>query len=66
MAVWVRIPKLPRALCNDQFLTRIGASLGTMLKIDKLITLHERGRYAHICVELDLDKQFASHIVIRV
>lgn len=62
VAVWIRIPKLPVELCNDKLLTRIGNTLGTMLKIDKLTSLHQRGKFARICVELDLDKALASHI----
>lgn len=30
--------------------------LGTMLKIDKLTSIHSRGHFAQICVEIDLDK----------
>lgn len=61
IAVWIRIPKLPMEMCNDKFLTRLGATLGTMLKIDKLTSLHSRGKFARICVELDLEKPLASH-----
>ena len=65
IAVWIRIPKLPSELCNDVFLKRIGSTLGTMLKVDKLTSIHDRGKFARICVELDLVKPFVSHIVIR-
>lgn len=65
VAVWIRIPKLSVELCNDQLLGRIGATLGTMLRIVKLTSLYSRGKYARICVELDLDKPLASHINIR-
>lgn len=36
-----------------------------MLKVDRLTSIHDRGKFACICVELDLDKQLSSHIVIR-
>lgn len=65
IAVWIHISKLPIELCNERFLRRIGSSLGTMLKVDKLTSLHSRGKFTRICVELDLGKQLASHIVIR-
>lgn len=41
--VWVRIPRLPIELYNKMFLERMGASLGTMLKIDRLTSIHSRG-----------------------
>lgn len=63
--MWVRIPRLPIELCNDKFLTRVGNALGTMLKVDRLTSLHERGKFAHICVELDLDEPLDSHISVR-
>jgi hypothetical protein len=65
VAVWIRIPRLPLELYNAQFLWRIGSTLGTMLKIDRLTSIHSRGQYARICVEIDLDKILAPHIVIR-
>lgn len=65
VAVWIRIPKHPIELCNDKFLWRIGSKLCTMLKVAKLTSIHDCGKFATICVELDLDKQLESHIVIR-
>lgn len=65
VAVWIRIPKLPIELYNDTFLRRIGMQLGNFLKVDRLTSIHSRGKYARICVELDLDNPLESHIVIR-
>jgi hypothetical protein len=65
VVVWIRIPKLPIELCNHRFLWRIGSTLGTMLKVDRLTSIHSRGKFARICVELDLEKQLASHIMLR-
>lgn len=65
IAVWIRIPRLPLELYNARFLWRIGSSLGTMLKIDKLTSIHSRGQFAHICVEMDLEKPLVPFIMIR-
>jgi hypothetical protein len=65
VVVWIRIPKLPLELYNAQFLWRIGSALGNMLKIDQITSIHSRGKYARICVEIDLDKPLAPHIIIR-
>lgn len=61
IAVWVRIPKLPIELCNDQFLRRVGSTLGTMLKVDQKISLQDRGKFTRFCVELDLNKPLYLH-----
>lgn len=34
IVVQIRIPMLPLELCNDQFLKRVGSTLGAILKID--------------------------------
>lgn len=65
VAVWLRIPKLPLELYSTPFLNRIGSSLGTMLKIDKMTSIHSDGKYARICVELDLSKPLVPHIEVR-
>ncbi|RZB91318.1 hypothetical protein D0Y65_023648 [Glycine soja] len=35
---------------------RIFSNLGKFLKVDKLMLIHLRGKFARICVELDLEK----------
>ena len=57
VVVWVRIPNLLAELYNQKFLWRVGSKLGTMLKIDNLTSIHSRGRFATICVELDLRRE---------
>lgn len=36
-----------------------------MLKVDRLTSIHSRGQYARICVEVDLDRPLKSFIEIR-
>lgn len=65
VAVWVRVPELPLELYNDIFLKRLGASLGTMLKIDRLTSVHSRGQFARLCVEIDLAKPVVPQVMVR-
>lgn len=65
VAVWVRIPELPLELYNDKFLKRVGASLGVMLKIDRLTSIHSRGQFARLCMELDLEKPVVPQVKVR-
>nr|KYP52894.1 LINE-1 reverse transcriptase isogeny [Cajanus cajan] len=62
IAAWIRIPGLPIELFKDRFLWRVGNKLGTMLKIDKLTSIQSRGKFARICVEIDLQKKLVSQI----
>lgn len=62
--VWIRIPRLPIELYSKTFLDRVGASLGTMLNIDRLTSIHSRGKFVRICVEVDLQRPLKSHIMV--
>nr|KYP50550.1 hypothetical protein KK1_027605 [Cajanus cajan] len=62
VAAWIHILGLSIELFNDRFLWRVGNKLGTMLKIDKLTSIQSRGRFARICVEIDLQKKLVSQI----
>ncbi|KAH1210796.1 hypothetical protein GmHk_15G045021 [Glycine max] len=66
VAVWLKVQCLPIELYNDVFLKRIGMSLRKSLKADKLTSIQSRGKYARICMELDLYKPLESHIYVRV
>ncbi|KAL4300658.1 hypothetical protein AHAS_Ahas17G0222900 [Arachis hypogaea] len=57
VAVWVRIPNLPTELYNRYFLWKVGKSIGTMLKVDEHTSIHSRGKFARICVEIDIRKK---------
>lgn len=65
VAVWIRIPRLPLELFNTHFVWRIGSGLGSMMKVDRLTSIHSRGQYARICVEIDLEKPLKTFIIIR-
>ncbi|KAF7822535.1 receptor-like protein EIX1 [Senna tora] len=72
IAVWVRVPGLPFEYYNSTFLQRLGNKIGRTLKID-FNTLRqqdenlvvERGRFARICVEVDLSKQLLAKFTLR-
>ncbi|XP_028771466.1 uncharacterized protein LOC114728699 [Neltuma alba] len=62
VATWIRIPDIPMHCYNHHFISRLGDRIGRTLKVD-LKTLEdfstrnarvERGRFARICVELNL------------
>ncbi|RYR05834.1 hypothetical protein Ahy_B06g085655 [Arachis hypogaea] len=64
IAAWIRIPNLPIELYNHRFLWRVGSAIGNMLKIDRTTSIHSRGKFARICVEIDLAKQLVPRISV--
>ncbi|KAL4294500.1 hypothetical protein AHAS_Ahas18G0234300 [Arachis hypogaea] len=64
IAAWIRIPNLPIELYNHRFLWRVGSTIGTMLKIDRATSMYSRGRFARICVKIDLTKKLVPKISV--
>lgn len=71
IVTWVRIPDIPILYYNSHCISRIGDWIGKTLKVD-MDTLSSRldkdakvarGRYAQICVELDLQKKLVPKII---
>ncbi|KAI9125002.1 hypothetical protein K1719_003618 [Acacia pycnantha] len=56
VAVWVRIPDLPHELYNLESIRRIGNMIGKTLKIDRTTAFSEKGGFARMYVEVDLQK----------
>ncbi|KAI9079079.1 hypothetical protein K1719_038918 [Acacia pycnantha] len=56
IAVWVRIPDLPMEFCTVEALGIIGNMIGKMIKIDRSTSIYDKGEFARICVEVDLQQ----------
>ncbi|KAI9127487.1 hypothetical protein K1719_002046 [Acacia pycnantha] len=54
IAVWIRIPDLPMEFCTVESLGLIGNMIGKIVKIDRSTSIYEKGGFARICVEIDL------------
>ncbi|XP_028086504.1 uncharacterized protein LOC114287372 [Camellia sinensis] len=63
-AIWVRFPNLPIEYYNEKVLFHIAKALGVPLKVDINIAMVARGKYARVCVEIDLQKPLISHFTI--
>uniref|UniRef100_A0A2N9F7I4 CCHC-type domain-containing protein n=1 Tax=Fagus sylvatica TaxID=28930 RepID=A0A2N9F7I4_FAGSY len=63
-AVWARLPELPIELYDMNILRRIGNQLGYLLKVDARTMDNERGRFARLCVQIDLEQPLTSKIRI--
>lgn len=54
--VWVRLPDLPMEYYDHTFLFRVGEKIGTPMMIDSATSLTSRGKFARMCVEVDITK----------
>ncbi|KAF7833066.1 uncharacterized protein G2W53_015399 [Senna tora] len=64
IAAWVRIPSLPLEFYNVRRLNRIGGLIGKTLKVDPTTSLTSRGKFARICVEINLKKQLVPWVEV--
>ena len=64
VAMWIKIQHLPIELYNNIFLDRIGMSLKKFLKVNRLTSIHSRGKFVRICMEQDLKKPLETHIYV--
>lgn len=63
--VWIRIPRLPLEFFDETILMRVGNELGKAVKIDTNTMQVARGKYARVCVEVDLSKPLTSVVVLN-
>ena len=64
MPIWLRLSKLPMEWMNYELLWSIGGMLGRMCKVDPITENQARGRFARICVEIDISKPLLGSLII--
>lgn len=62
---WVRVPDLPLEFFHEGMLMRLGNLLGRAVKADTTSLKVQRGKYARVCVEVDLRQQLVSRIQLN-
>jgi hypothetical protein len=65
VAVWVRFSGLPIEYYDAKVLSFIGDRIGRTVKVDKNTLTRERGKYARLCVEVDLRKPLLAMFTIK-
>ena len=65
IAAWVRISQLPLDYYNKGMLYVVGNQIGQVVKIDNTTLRRTKGRFARICVMLDLTKPLLPSIMIN-
>lgn len=64
MAVWVRLPELPIEYYDHAILQKIRTKIGIVLRIAVYMVSGLRGRFARLCVQVNLDKPLAKTVTI--
>lgn len=64
VAVWIRLPKLPIEFYETKALHKIGRAIGPVLCIDAHTAIGVRGRFARLCVQVNLEKPLLRTIHI--
>jgi hypothetical protein len=65
VAVWMRISGLPIEYYDSQILSFIGNNVGKTVKVDKNTLTQERGKYARLCVQVDLTKPLLAMFTLK-
>lgn len=63
--VWVRFPCLPIEYYNIIFLRKVGEKIGRPIRIDQTTSQVSRGRFARMCIEIDITKPLISMFKFR-
>nr|POF00222.1 hypothetical protein CFP56_37734 [Quercus suber] len=64
VAVWLRLPNLPIEFYEPTILKKIGNTIGPVLKIDSHTFNGERGRFARICIQTNVEKPLIKTVKI--
>ena len=64
VAVWAQLPGLPIELYEMEVLKEIGKAIGPILRVDANTVAGTRGRYARLCLQVDLEMPLPRFILI--
>ncbi|XP_062019300.1 uncharacterized protein LOC133735880 [Rosa rugosa] len=65
MALWVRICGFPVKYFKDYTVANIGKVLGDVVKVDQVTIGQARGKFARVCVEIDLSKPLRRFVEVE-
>ena len=63
-ALWIRLNELPIEYYNVEALHLIGGAIGNVLRVDTFTASETRGRFARLCVQVDVGKPLATTVMI--
>lgn len=62
IAVWIRLLELPIEYYEESVVQDIGRAIGPVLRVDTHTALEVRGRFARLCVQVNLDEPIVKAI----
>lgn len=62
--MWIQLNELPIDYFNSEALLQIGRSIGNVLRVDSHTAMETRGRFARICVQVNVDKPLVTAVLI--
>ncbi|XP_062014120.1 uncharacterized protein LOC133730576 [Rosa rugosa] len=65
MALWVRNCGLPVKFFKDYTVAKIGRVLGDVVKVDQVTIGQARGKFARVCIEVDLSKPLRPFVEVE-
>nr|XP_023881747.1 uncharacterized protein LOC111994121 [Quercus suber]POE73883.1 uncharacterized protein CFP56_42300 [Quercus suber] len=64
IAVWIRLYELPIELYETEVLKELGETIGKVLRIDSHTAMEARGKYARLCIQIDINQPLVNTILI--
>ena len=65
VVVWIRLYELPFELYEAEVLREIRESIGKVLRIEMHTAMEARGKYARLCIQIDINKPLINTILIE-
>lgn len=65
IAIWIRLSKLPIEYYDLEVLKQIEKSIRNVLRIDTHTASESRGRYARLCIQVDVEKPLTTLLIIE-
>lgn len=65
LLVWVRLPGIQIEYFNEEFLEIVGVKIGRLIRIDEATCVVSRGRFARMCVKVDITKPLLPKFKVK-
>lgn len=65
MVVWVRFPNVSAEYLDEEAVKLIASVIGKPIKLDEVAAFASRGRFARVCVQIDLAKPLLTKVQIK-
>ncbi|KAL8150112.1 hypothetical protein V2J09_019920 [Rumex salicifolius] len=62
---WIRFTYLSLILYEEHILTHLASAIGNPIRVDKKTLFADRGRFARVCVELDLSRPLKGAMLVN-